>query len=141
MNRHRTGLSAVLPAVLFAAGCVAPGADGAREPNPTGKEIYDAQCAACHGAEGRGDGPLAQRLDRRPADLTQLPGGGAFPRAHVMGYVDGYFRDDAGEVMPQFGPQMAEGELVPNDIGDGILTPTPKALIRVADYVESLQKE
>lgn len=141
MNRHRATLAATLPALLLAAGCVAPPAPQESAPVPTGQEIYEAQCAACHGAEGRGDGPLAQRLDRRPADLTQLPGGAAFPRAHVMGYVDGYFRDDKHEVMPRFGPQMAEGQLVPYDIGDGILTPTPEALIRVADYVENLQEE
>ncbi|WP_375263881.1 c-type cytochrome [Palleronia sp.] len=137
MTSHRPAL--VLALLLVTAGCVAPAPDHVDEPDATGEEIYQARCAACHGPEGRGDGPLAQRLDRRPADLTRLPGGADFPRAHVMGYVDGYFRDDAGEVMPQFGPEMAEGQLVPYDIGDGVMTPTPAALIRVADYVESLQ--
>ncbi len=28
-------------------------------------------CAQCHGAEGRGDGPLEKRLAGRPADLTR----------------------------------------------------------------------
>ena len=139
MTTNRAALAATL--LLLAAGCVTPPVTDAPTPEPTGQEIYQAQCAACHGPEGRGDGPLAQRLDRRPADLTALGDGAAFPRAHVMGYVDGYFRNDSGEVMPRFGPDMAAGELVPYDIGDGILTPTPAALIRVADYVESLQKD
>ncbi|HEY2132136.1 MAG TPA: cytochrome c [Acetobacteraceae bacterium] len=37
-------------------------ADGAR--------LFAQNCASCHGADGRGDGPLAKRLDIPPADLT-----------------------------------------------------------------------
>ncbi len=37
-------------------------ADGAR--------LYDRNCAACHGASGRGDGPAAASLDRKPSNLT-----------------------------------------------------------------------
>ena len=35
-----------------------------------GAKLFAAHCATCHGAEGRGDGPAAQSLTRRPADLT-----------------------------------------------------------------------
>ncbi len=35
-----------------------------------GRRIYDAYCAACHGKEGRGDGPAAARLDPAPGDFT-----------------------------------------------------------------------
>ncbi|HEU4699608.1 MAG TPA: FTR1 family protein [Gemmatimonadales bacterium] len=35
-----------------------------------GREVYQANCAACHGAAGRGDGPAGRGLDPRPADLT-----------------------------------------------------------------------
>jgi high-affinity iron transporter len=35
-----------------------------------GKEIYDQQCASCHGATGLGDGPAAARLDPVPASLA-----------------------------------------------------------------------
>jgi high-affinity iron transporter len=31
--------------------------------------LYAAQCAGCHGAEGRGDGPAAKGLDPKPADF------------------------------------------------------------------------
>ncbi|MGH7266520.1 MAG: c-type cytochrome, partial [Candidatus Rokuibacteriota bacterium] len=35
-----------------------------------GKQIYEAKCALCHGATGKGDGPAAERLLPRPRDLT-----------------------------------------------------------------------
>src|SRR5581483_2327184 len=35
-----------------------------------GKQVYDARCAECHGAGGRGDGPSAAFLNPRPRDFT-----------------------------------------------------------------------
>src|SRR5262245_2837341 len=35
-----------------------------------GKKIFDGQCAACHGATGKGDGKMAAELNPKPADLT-----------------------------------------------------------------------
>jgi len=35
-----------------------------------GKQIYDNQCAACHGPAGKGDGPAAAALNPKPANLT-----------------------------------------------------------------------
>lgn len=35
-----------------------------------GQEIYIANCAPCHGAQGRGDGPSAANLDPKPRDHT-----------------------------------------------------------------------
>jgi mono/diheme cytochrome c family protein len=31
--------------------------------------IFQSRCAACHGAEGRGDGPAASNMDPRPRDF------------------------------------------------------------------------
>ena len=49
------------------------GAVLAEEPrgNPEkGKDVYRTNCLNCHGAQGRGDGPVADQLTPRPADLT-----------------------------------------------------------------------
>lgn len=35
-----------------------------------GGEVYASFCASCHGRYGRGDGPLAPNLTRRPPDFT-----------------------------------------------------------------------
>ncbi len=34
-----------------------------------GAELYEQQCAMCHGSEGRGDGPAASGLETPPADF------------------------------------------------------------------------
>ncbi|HET6607034.1 MAG TPA: CopD family protein [Rhodopila sp.] len=45
-----------------------------------GQHLYPANCASCHGLDGRGDGPAAAGLSDRPADLTA---------AHVLAHPDG----------------------------------------------------
>lgn len=37
-----------------------------------GKQLYDQQCLACHGANGRGDGPAAGSLEPPPANFLDL---------------------------------------------------------------------
>lgn len=36
-----------------------------------GEKIYKLTCEKCHGKEGKGDGPKAQELEKKPADYTQ----------------------------------------------------------------------
>lgn len=38
----------------------------------TGAALYQQNCAACHGATGRGDGELAADLETAPADLVTM---------------------------------------------------------------------
>jgi mono/diheme cytochrome c family protein len=45
-----------------------------------GARLFTANCTACHGAEGRGDGPNAKSLPVPPADLTA---------AHFLAHSDG----------------------------------------------------
>lgn len=39
-----------------------------------GHKLFQANCASCHGAGGKGDGPAGTALDPRPADLTAMAG-------------------------------------------------------------------
>ncbi len=57
----------------------------------TGSEVFKDYCAVCHGTSARGDGPLADRMKRRPPDLTVLAtqNGGVFPAEQVRKTIDG----------------------------------------------------
>ncbi len=37
-----------------------------------GERLYQAHCSACHGRSGRGDGPAAESLDPRPANVARF---------------------------------------------------------------------
>jgi mono/diheme cytochrome c family protein len=43
---------------------------GDHEAAEAGAEIYEINCASCHGPEGLGDGPAAEGLDPKPASLA-----------------------------------------------------------------------
>lgn len=101
----------------------------------SGRDLYVAYCASCHGIEGRGDGPAAEAMRMRPPDLTRLSEkhGGRFPVARVqrlLGGVEG-IPAHGGKRMPVWVPVFlplspAEGESA--------------ALIdRLVRYLESIQ--
>jgi len=116
---------------------------GCMPPQVAARADYQTFCAGCHGAGGKGDGPVADDLARRPADLTTIAArnGGVFPRVAVMSTIDGYTRrDQHGSAMPEMGPLIEEGELVLVDTGDGVMTPTPARLVALAAYLETIQE-
>lgn len=132
-------LSLITLASLSLAGCVGQQEVAVTEPTMSGKERYEALCASCHGVTGRGDGPAANGLTRRPADLTALAArnGGTFPIIAVMSRIDGYTSETG--TMPEFGRSL-DGPLVPFETEPGVFTPTPPELIALAEYVETLQR-
>jgi mono/diheme cytochrome c family protein len=50
-----------------------------------GKQLYKDYCAACHGSDAKGHGPVARSLREPPSDLTTLAErhGGTFPEGYV----------------------------------------------------------
>lgn len=56
-----------------------------------GKQEYESNCATCHGVSGKGNGPQADILPKKPADLTLLAknNGGVFPAQRIHAIIDG----------------------------------------------------
>src|SRR5271165_4356206 len=56
-----------------------------RSTEESGKQTYIHYCASCHGADARGNGPVAPVLNTTPPDLTTLAKrhGGKFPNDYV----------------------------------------------------------
>ncbi len=57
----------------------------------SGRLQFRQYCAPCHGMDGTGDGPVADTLKKKPANLTLLSknNGGKFPYDHVYNMISG----------------------------------------------------
>src|SRR5262245_39563158 len=103
-----------------------------------GETIYYRYCAACHGREGRGDGPVAQGLVRKPIDLTALASKnkGAFPFDKVARSIDGREtpRAHGAPDMPVWGEVFGKTT--------GTDAPSVEAAVsRITHYVWSIQPQ
>src|SRR5215831_497079 len=102
----------------------------------SGKEMFTTYCAVCHGTGGKGDGPAANALKKRPADLTQLArkNNGTFPEVHVMNFITGedIVAAHGSRDMPIWGDLFRY--LSPNSQEVSKLR-----VANLADYVKSLQ--
>jgi mono/diheme cytochrome c family protein len=103
-----------------------------------GQVIFVRYCGACHGREGRGDGPVAPGLVRKPTDLGVLAArnNGKFPYDKVVRSIDGREtpRVHGTPDMPVWGEVFAKttGTEAPN---------VDTALRRITHYVWSLQQK
>lgn len=107
-----------------------------------GARLFQENCAVCHGAGLRGDGPMAELLVVAPPDLTRIAVryGGTFPRAGMAWKIDG--RDPIlshGGDMPLFGFVFSEMSRVLSSPGGQTVLTSPEVLDLVA-YLESVQE-
>jgi len=127
-----------LGAAALAAACVMQPEPGSPE---AGALAFAQDCAACHGADGRGAGPATPDIGRTPPDLTTLAArnGGEFPQLYVLAIIDGLERDQHfSDVMPEFGAGDMGGTIVV-ELEEGIGTPVPSRLLALVAYLETIQ--
>ena len=106
----------------------------------SGEELFLRYCAACHGPEGRGDGPVAPTLISAPPNLRVLArlADGEFPAGEVRQVIDG--RSIAGahgtREMPIWGYEFWVEE------GADVTAEREARLIidRIVDYLASIQE-
>jgi len=74
-------------ATVFCLICTGAAADSVAP----GQKLFGLHCAACHGTDATGSGPMVSALTVRPPDLTVLARGnsGVFPTGRVIAHVDG----------------------------------------------------
>ncbi len=97
-----------------------------------GVDNFHAYCSPCHGRDGKGDGPVAAALKRRPSDLTTISqrNHGVFPRAQVRDFITNgspEIPEHGSSSMPVWGPTFR-----------ALDTSDTSVAIRIANVVEYL---
>lgn len=139
---RRLGLAAL---ICTAVGVTVPMGHAAEESRmiATGEELYMSHCAACHGADGTGEGPVSRYFNVEPTDLTMLSKNneGHFPFMQVFNTIDGRkeVRGHGTGQMPVWGDTFTaqvEGRTGPH-------SSEPFVRARITEltfYIQSIQK-
>ena len=101
----------------------------------SGKEMFDAYCASCHGMDAKGNGPAAAALKAQPTDLTLLAekNGGKFPTRRVIGSIQDVTQNVHGSKdMPIWGPLFSA-------VGNSSPSLVQMRVANLRIYIESLQ--
>lgn len=135
MSKMRVVLGLAVAGTFAAASVRAQ--DGVRT-ELSGPALYKTYCSSCHGKEGRGDGPIADALRYRPADLTAIAknAGGKFEKDKVHRMIDGRepVKGHGGPDMPLWGDAFKRS-------GDGYGEDAVKTRIdALVEYLEGLQQ-
>lgn len=126
---------------LFTVALIATTLPATAQDVDAGRADYERYCAACHGIEATGQGPMQPVLTIAPVDLTQLTAGngGVFPLVRVIKRIDG--RDPLvshGSPMPVYGDYF-EGEDLSINTPTGQPIMTSRPVVDLVAYLQSLQ--
>lgn len=115
---HAPGRLALIVLGVALASAAAHAQDYSRH---TGAQLFAQFCASCHGAGGRGDGPVAPTLKVEVPDLTRLVRheGDPFPTEQVRRIVDGraILAAHGARRMPVWGYEFATATASEPDAG------------------------
>ncbi len=104
----------------------------------SGRDMYNAYCASCHGQDGKGNGPAAGALKVPPTDLTKISAsnGGKFPSAHVYEVINGRASTAAhgSKDMPVWGPVFLR-------LSSSHDAEVQQRISNLTKYIESLQQK
>jgi len=129
----------LLGSVGLAALLCLPTTATAAEPESPGQTTYVQYCGACHGRDGKGNGPVANWLTAKPTDLTQIAknAGGDFPMVKVIQAIDGTttVRAHGDSDMPVWGDRFRA------DIGASLnrQAQVRGKILLIAEYLRSIQ--
>jgi mono/diheme cytochrome c family protein len=102
----------------------------------SGKDMFTAYCAVCHGPDGKGAGPAASALKTPPTDLTVLSknNGGKYPALKVSSTIrgEGGFPAHGNKEMPVWGALFW-------NLSGGHESEVQQRVANLTKYIESLQ--
>jgi mono/diheme cytochrome c family protein len=120
---------------------VTPGISSAQG-EPVGKARFEQYCSGCHGTDGKGDGPLANLLTVKPADLTQLAknNAGNFPGTKVMRAIDGRdtIRAHGTSDMPIWGVNFKAAGTRSSHTGESTTRGVAQEIVQ---YIQTIQEK
>ena len=104
-----------------------------------GRLLFSIYCQNCHGESGRGDGPTAELLTVKPADLTRISrrNDGKFPTEQVARTIDGreMIRGHGNRRMPIWGLSMQQLDQDTNQENE-----VREKIRKLTRYLESIQQ-
>lgn len=111
-----------------------------------GRVDYRDNCASCHGASGKGDGPVHSFLVKPPSDLTTIArrNGGQFPQELMWEVIDGRWSGDNGphgsREMPVWGNEFkARAMTRPGDSATTAEWSARNRIVSLLRFLETIQ--
>ncbi|NNE80868.1 MAG: cytochrome c [Silicimonas sp.] len=110
-----------------------------------GKASFDRNCAVCHGANGAGDGIVAELFEQRPRNLRSLAkdNNGVFPFSEVYQAINGRrdIRGHGSSEMPIWGDLFSE-EALPMTFHPGVSAEelVQGRILSLVYYLQSIQE-